>query len=126
MSRHTLERISTGWFDAVIQQLDLLQEECRTCIDEESISPTLEQFKLAKEAVENFRVLAEFPNIPMPKIWPGVNGEIGIAFVFPSMTLELIIADQIYARVYNSKVQAALEMGQVSVRLKELAERSAA
>jgi hypothetical protein len=125
MSPQTLERVSTDWFDLVIQQLDLLREDCEL-VDEESVAPSHARFEMAKTAIENLRLLAEFPNLPEPDVWAGVNGEIGITLVFPRGTLELVIIDRVHARILNSNEQAAVELSQVPVLLQRLSAQSAA
>ncbi len=81
---------------------------------------------MAKTTIENLRRLAEFPNLPEPDVWAGVNGDIGIRLVFPSATLELVIIDRVYARILNNKEQAAVELSQVPVLLQQLSAQSAA
>jgi hypothetical protein len=125
MSPQTLERVSTDWFDLVIQQLDALREDCGL-LDEGSIAPSVTQFETAKTTVENFRRLADFPNLPEPDVWAGVNGEIGITWQFASHALELVITDRVYARIFDSNEQAAVELSQVPVLLQKLTTRSAA
>jgi hypothetical protein len=128
MSRQILERVSTDWFDLVNQQLDLLREDCLARKDDCAKVPSIATFELAKKTVENLRQLAQFPDLPEPEIWAGVNGEIGIAWEFPSQTtvVELIIADQIFARVFNETEQAGLELSRVPVILSELTKQAAA
>lgn len=125
MSPQTLERVSTDWFDLVSQQLDALREECHA-LDDGSIVPTDARFEVAKKTVENIRRLAEFPNMPEPDVWVGVNGEIGITWEFPPQFLELIIADNVFARVYDDREQAALELSRVPVILSKLSNQAAA
>lgn len=120
MSPKMLERVSTDWFDLVKQQLDLLREDCRQRGEDCVTSPSDAAFELAKLTVENFRRLADFPALPEPDIWAGVNGEIGIAWAFPDGTVELIIKDRVFARVFNKTHQAGLELSRVPVILSKL------
>lgn len=112
MSSHTIERTSeTGWFDSVIQQLDLLQKERHD--DDESIAPKASQYEMAKRQIENLRIAAAFPNMPTPQVYAGVNCDIAIAFDFPPAKLELVVVDRIFARIYNHEGQAFLDLARV-------------
>jgi len=125
MSRKTLERISTDWFDLVSQQLEELRLDCQRVQDKSTI-PSDARFALAKRTIEKFRQLAEFPNLPEPDVWVGADGELGITWQFPAGSLELLFADEILARAYTGSVQQRLELSKVAPVLAFLTAQTAA
>lgn len=120
MSPQTLEKISTDWFDLVRQTLDDLRQDCLEVEDKTTVPPDA-RFEMAKAEVEKLRRLAEFPNMPEANVWIGQSGELGVTWRFMHGTLELLFVDKMYARVYNDKEQAQLNLSEVPRVLSKLA-----
>ena len=113
------------WFDRINQQLDELRADCLAVEDRTLVPPDV-RFDQAKAFVEGLRKIADFPNLPEPDVWPGVNGEIGITLEFPNETLELVVGHKIVARVSDESSEANLELSTLPQVLTRLANQTAA
>lgn len=120
---HTIEKQeqATDWYDEICQKLDLLREESKAFRSPDEIAPSDALFEIAKNEFRIIRQLAGFPNIPVPDVWLGPEGDIGLTWDFDDTSFDIIFGDEKFtARLTMELEQELIERRNVPCTLKKL------
>ena len=116
-----LER-ALDWYDLVCQQLDLLRADAHKYADEGDVIPPDGMFEYVKKQIQDIRQLADFPAIPVPDVWLGPEGQIGLTWQLGERKIELIFGEQKFtARLTDDLNQQLIDKKDVPLMLAQLA-----
>ncbi len=89
---HTLQKPeqATDWFDEICQQLDMLRIESQAKEPVDEIAPPDWLFDAVKDDFQKIRQLAGFPQIPVPDLWIGPEGDIGLTWDLDGRSFDMI------------------------------------
>lgn len=113
---------ATDWYDLVCQQLDLLRADAHKYADEDDVIPSDGMFDFVKQQMQDIRQLADFPAIPVPDVWLGPDGQIGLTWEMGKRKVELIFsAKKLTARLTDDLQQQLIDKKDVPLMLAQLA-----
>lgn len=121
-----IDRVKKGtdWYDVVCQELDDLREELKTCAEDEDqpVAPPDGLFEHVKKDLENIRQVTGFAKgVPVPFVWLGPEGQIGLTWKFESASIDLVYGRKFFARKTADNVQEVFDPRQIASVLASLA-----
>ena len=112
----------SDWYEDFCQRLESLRLNAAKYADKEEVVPPDWAFIKVKNEIQNMRQLAGFPSLPVPDVWLGPEGDIGLTWEAGERTLDLIFGwGQFTARLTDNLRQQLIDQKDVPNVLAELA-----
>ncbi len=113
---------SLDWYEEFCQRLESLRLNAPKYADKDEVIPPDWAFIKVRNEIQNIRRLAGFPSVPVPDVWLGPDGDIGLTWDVGERTLDLIFGwGQFTARFSNESKQQLIEQKDVPSVLAQLA-----
>jgi hypothetical protein len=110
------------WYEELCQRLDTIKRSAAEYADEGEVLPPSGLYEFAKQTVQDLRQLAGFPNLSIPDVWLGPDGEIGITWELADRSLELMFFDlTVMARLTIDRNESVLQRNVIPLELKKFA-----
>ena len=110
------------WYEEFCQRLEALRVNAPKYADKDEVIPPDWAFLKVRNEVQNIRQLAGFPTVPVPDVWLGPEGDIGLTWDAGERSFDLIFGwGRFTARLSDDSKQELIEQKDVPLILAQLA-----